>query len=137
MEKYLQIDSLISRMEQYHQVDSSISSNSFSSIERYLWVASVLLAEYIFGNKPKLLLPEDEYFVRMMISKYIQLVLDTRTSDVNDYKMKRNHILFITLFEMNKIQIDSQRSRQCIDSQHVLDTSTLDVNDYKIKRNHI
>ena len=76
----------------------------------------------------------------MMISKYIQHVLDTSTLDVNDYKMKRNqrnHILFIILFEMNKIQSDSQRSTQCIDSEHVLDTSTSDVNDNKMKWNNI
>ena len=110
-------------MEQYLQVDSSISSNLFSSMEQYLWVDSVLLAEYIFGNKTKILLPEDEYFVWMMISKYIQHDFDTSTSDANDYKMKRNNISFIKLFKMNKIQSDSQRSGQCIDSQHVLDTS--------------
>ena len=77
-------------MEQYLQVESH--SNSFSSIERYLQVDSVLLPEYIVGNKLKLMLPEEEYFVQMMISKYSQDVLNTSTYDVNGKKW--NGIVF-------------------------------------------
>ena len=86
MEQYLQVESqsnlfssmerfssrnLFSSMEQYLQVESR--SNLFSSIERYLQVDSVLIQEYIVGNKLTLLLPEEEYFLQITCFKYLYI----------------------------------------------------------------